>query len=216
MKNAKILTCLGLLLSARVVCACNSPLVLDLGGNGTINTLSAQWEPVLFDMDADGSMESTGWPNPHTAEGLLAIDLNQNGSIDNGHELFGDATILPSGETAEHGFAALALYDVPEMGGNGDELIDHFDLVWHQLRIWLDENLDGISQRQEVRPLSAWRIVGLSLRYETSPRVDGSMNVHQFVGTYLKRFDGREGRFEIRPMLMEDIFFRVSQDPVGE
>jgi len=216
MKNMKSFIFLGLLLVSRAAWACNSPLVLDLGGNGTINTISAQWQPVLFDIDADGVKEATGWPNPYTQEGLLAIDIDRNGLIDSGRELFGDATLLPGGGTAQHGFEALALYDAPEMGGNGDGLIDHFDLVWHQLRIWIDENLDGISQRQEVRPLSTWRIVWLSLLYETSPRVDGSMNVHQFVGTYLKRFDGRAGRFEVRPMLMEDIYFRVSEDPVGD
>jgi hypothetical protein len=151
---------------------------------------------------------------PYTGEGLLAVDLNQNGLIDSGRELFGDATLLPTGGTAQHGFEALALYDTPEIGGNDDGLIDHSDLVWRQLRIWVDENLDGVSQRKEVRHLNALKIVGLSLQYETTPRVDGSGNVHQFIGTYFKRVDGREGRFEIRPMLMEDIFFRVSQDPV--
>lgn len=216
MKNATTFIVLSLLLAARGVWACNSPLVLDLDGNGIINTTSAWWDPVLFDIDADGLKEATGWPSPYTGEGLLAIDLNNNGWIDNGRELFGDATLLPTGGTAQHGFEALALYDASEMGGNGDGRIDHSDLVWHYLRIWIDENLDGASQRKEVRPLSAWGVVGLSLLYETAPRVDGSMNVHQFVGTYLKRFDGREGRFEIRPMLMEDIFFRVSQDPVSD
>ena len=127
-----------------------------------------------------------------------------------------DSMFLPTGETARHGFEALAPYDQPEMGGNGDGLIDQFDLVWHHLRIWLDENLDGTSQRKEVRPLSAWGIVGLSLLYETTSRVDGNLNIHQFAGTYLKRFNGRNGQFEIRPMLMEDIFFRVSQDPVPD
>jgi hypothetical protein len=110
-------------------------------------------------------------------------------------------------------FQALAAYDHPEMSGNGDGIIDHSDDVWHQLKVWVDENHDGISQRTEIRPLSAWRIVGLSLEYETVGDVDGNMNLHQYAGTYFKRFNGREGAFEIRPMLLEDIYFRLSEDP---
>ena len=213
MKKVPQFLALGMMLVCRGIWACNSPLVLDLDGNGIIDTTNAWSEPVFFDIDADGLLEATGWPSPYTGEGLLAIDLDHNGLIDSGRELFGDSTILPTGETASDGFEALASYDEPEMGGNRDGLIDHSDLVWHHLRIWVDENLDGTSQRKEVRPLSALNVVGLSLLYETIPRVDGNSNVHQFAGTYLKRVNGRNGLFDIRPMLMEDIFFRVSQDP---
>jgi hypothetical protein len=62
MKNATTFLILGLLLSMRGVWACNSPLVLDLDGNGIINTTNAWSEPVLFDIDADGLEESTGAP----------------------------------------------------------------------------------------------------------------------------------------------------------
>lgn len=211
MKMVKILVALGTL-AAEAAWACNSPLVLDLNGDGRVSTTNAWREPLLFDIDGDGHKEATAWPSPYTGEGLLVIDLNNNGLIDGGQELFGDATILPTGK-AEHGFEALAAYDDPEMGGNGDGMIDHFDFVWHQLRIWVDESFDGTSQRTEIRPLSAWRIVGLSLQYDTVGGVDGNMNLHQYAGTYFKRIDGREGAFEIRPMLLEDVYFRVSEDP---
>lgn len=40
--------------------------------------------------------------------GLLARDLDGNGVIDSGLEFFGDNTQLANGQTAAHGFAALA------------------------------------------------------------------------------------------------------------
>jgi hypothetical protein len=103
---------------------------------------------------------------------------------------------------------ALAVYDTSELGGNGDGVIDERDLVWPFLRMWVDDDFDGRSQKKEVRPLAFWKITGISLHYTQSRRVDGNMNVHELVGTYFKRLDGREGYFEIRPQRIEDIFFR--------
>jgi len=42
---------------------------------------------------------------------FLALDLNHNHRIDDGSELFGIGTTLPSGEKASNGFVALAMYD---------------------------------------------------------------------------------------------------------
>jgi hypothetical protein len=199
----------GALLLAQNSWACNSPLVLDLQGDDYIITSSAKWEPVLFDMTGDGIRESTGWLASGDLAGFLWIDLNRNGRVDGGQELFGDAMILPSGEKAANGFEALAVYDTFELGGNGDGLISRLDLIWPFLRVWRDENADGISQKKEITSLEKWRIEAFSLQYGVSGRVDGNMNVHQFVGRYFKRSDGRGGRFEVRPMLLEDIYFRV-------
>jgi hypothetical protein len=197
-----------LLLTPRGVEACNSPLAFDLEGDGYIVTTSPQWYPLLFDIDGDGGKENTGWLAPVGGQGFLWLDLNRNGVVDGGQELFGTATLLPTGERASNGFEALAIYDTPELGGNGDGLIDERDLVWPFLRIWVDDSFDGVAQKKEARPLAYWKIVGISLQFTQSRRVDGNMNVHELVGTYFKRLDGRGGYSEVRPQRVEDIFFR--------
>lgn len=210
MKNLRYLVVIGFLLSVRSAWACNSPLVLDLQGDDHIVTTSAAWDPVLFDMNGDGIKERTGWLAPRDLAGFLWLDLNHNGLVDGGQELFGDAMLLPSGERAQQGFEALAAYDTPELGGNGDGQIDKRDLVWNQLKIWRDESFDGVSQKTEISPLQRWGIDAISLEYEVVGRVDGNMNVHQFAGQYFKRLMGRAGQSSIRPMLIEDVYFRVA------
>jgi hypothetical protein len=202
------LVLLLILLAPHHLKACNSPLVFDLEGDDYIVTTSPQWYPLLFDINGDGQKENTGWLAGGMQQGFLWLDLNRNGIVDGGQELFGTATVLPTGERAANGFQALAVYDATEFGGNGDGVIDERDLVWPFLRMWVDDNFDGRSQKKEVRPLAFWKIAGISLRYTQSRRVDGNMNVHELVGTYFKRLDGREGYFEVRPQRIEDIFFR--------
>ena len=67
------------------------PLVIDLDGDG-IKTSYVRDFTTYFDNNADGFAELTAWVDPH--DGLLAMDRNGNGIIDNGKELFGDQTGL--------------------------------------------------------------------------------------------------------------------------
>jgi hypothetical protein len=89
------------------------PIVLDLDGNGIELTARAS-SNVYFDMDGDGIKEQTGWVKP--TDGLLAIDSNGNGKIDNINELIGDL--------GRSGFAELVTYD-----SNKDKVIDAKDAV---------------------------------------------------------------------------------------
>ncbi len=113
------------------------PLTLDLDGDG-IETLSADGS-VLFDHNGDGVKQGTGWIAPD--DGLLVLDRNGNGLIDNGSELFGDNTTLNNGQSAEHGFAALS-----DLDSNGDGQFDAEDAQFADVKVWRDLNTDGISQ----------------------------------------------------------------------
>lgn len=193
---------------------CTSPLILDLDGDGRILTTGVE-HPVEFDINGDGELNSIGWTTWEARDGFLWIDLNLNGVVDDGGELFGNSTRLPSGDFAEHGFEALGVYDAADFGGNEDGLISREDLIWHRLRVWVDENHDGRSQRRELRPLGAHGVVSIGLSYLEVDNLDGHLNLHGLEGTFVKR--GRVlGGSHLLEQVVEDIFFVVAdheEDP---
>ena len=77
------------------------PLILDIDGDG-IETTNLVGSSAYFDLDVNGFAERTGWVSAD--DGLLVLDRNNNGTIDNGQELFGDRTLLQNGTTAATGF----------------------------------------------------------------------------------------------------------------
>ena len=62
-----------------------SPIVLDLNGDGVHTTSAAQG--VSFDLNATGHAHQVGWVS--SQDGLLVMDRNHDGQINNGTELFG-------------------------------------------------------------------------------------------------------------------------------
>lgn len=107
--------------SARNFTVQRDPLVLDLDGDGL--ELTAASGNVLFDHNADGIKTGTGWAGAD--DGLLVRDLNGNGSIDSGRELFGVDTVKRNGQLATQGFDALA-----DLDSNGDGQITSADAAW--------------------------------------------------------------------------------------
>lgn len=132
-----------------------SPLVVDLEGDGVEPT--SPRAGVRFDLLGLGPVR-TAWVAGDDA--LLALDRNGNGRIDDGSELFGEGTDL-GGAPAADGFAALAQLDLPQQGGNGNGRVDGGDLMFDALRVWTDDNRDGISQPGELRGLTGVGITSL-------------------------------------------------------
>jgi Ca2+-binding RTX toxin-like protein len=129
-----------------------SPLVLDLDGDGielaTVNGSGS----VYWDIDQDGFAEASGWIAG--GDGLLAIDLNEDGYINDHSELFGDQNGSPNG------FSALAAYDT-----NSDGYITSADTQFGDLLVWVDANADGYSQEGELYTLSELNITSIDLGY---------------------------------------------------
>lgn len=126
---------------------------------------------VTFDLDADGFPDQTSWTDPDFDQGFLALDRDENGRIDHGAELFGADTSQPA-SAQRNGYEALAVFDLPENGGNADGFITSVDPIFSELVLWFDENHDGVSENRELVPLGHRGIRALDLSYQTIGRRD--------------------------------------------
>jgi hypothetical protein len=122
------------------------PLVIDLNRNGSIDLNTSH--TVYFDTNNDGFAEAVNWVG--AGDGLLARDINDNGTIDNITELFGNAN--------QNGFAALAAFDL-----NADRIINASDAIWTDLVVWKDTNQNGYSESDELLSLSSLGITAINL-----------------------------------------------------
>ncbi len=140
--------------------------LIDLNDDG-IKT-NHYGDGAYFDHDANGFAEKTGWPS--SDDGLLILDINKNGIIDNGGEVLGEYMTI-NGKGASSGVLLLK-----ELDQNRDSRIDKKDPIFHQLRIWQDVDGDGFSSSDELHPLSDFNIKAIVLNCKEMNSVDPQDN----------------------------------------
>ncbi len=177
-----------------------SPLVLDLGHDGFAPFSAPE---VLFDLNADGKKDLVGWPTGKD-DAMLALDLNGDGLINSGAELFGNYTAVGNAPAA-NGFEALAQYDA-----NNNGRIDARDPAFKKLLLWIDRNMDGLSQLDELDTLGSHSIVSISLSYMSAFETDANGNEtrQRAVYTYRDPATGAE-----KMDLVIDVWFKMNVGP---
>jgi hypothetical protein len=153
-----------------------TPILLDFGGRGFELTDLAGG--VAFDLDADGTAERLSWTEAGADDAFLVLDRDGDGAIDDGSELFGDATPQPPSDEP-HGYRALAVFD-----DDGDGRITAADAVFADLEVWWDRDHDGIADAGERESLAAAGVAAIELDHVVSMRRDRHGNLIRYASRF--------------------------------
>lgn len=177
-----------------------SPILINFANNGAEDHLTSAEAGVEFDIDADGGLNQIAWTERGSSVAFLARDLNGNGEIDNGAELFGTATLLPNGARAGNGFEALAALDT-----NHDGKISSSDVDFGKLRLWFDFNHDGHVSVGEMKTLTEMDVVSIDTAYREFNKRDEFGNAYRYRGS-AQMASGKQ----VNQRKVFDVFFAVA------
>jgi hypothetical protein len=161
--------------------------------------LTAPEDGVMFDLlgnRLNHKKVQTAWFESSKTENYYLALPNRDGLVLGIDQLFGDATLGPDGKYASQGFAALAKYD-----DSGDKIISEDDEVFSKLRLWRDDNLDGVAQQSELYSLDEKGVIAIDLRFDRRYReTDKHGNVTKYKSVVIMK-DGQYG-------LVYDLYLR--------
>jgi T1SS-143 domain-containing protein len=154
------------------------PVVLDLDGGGNAYTpLSAG---IAYDYDGDGVKTQTAWVAAGSA--ILAYDANADSIVNDASEfVFGH-----DGMTDLEAIAAK--YD-----GNGDGLLNADDAAYASFGIWVDANLDAVSDAGEFISLRDAGIAEIELVSDNNLTVEADGDVVVYGTASYTMADGSTG-----------------------
>jgi hypothetical protein len=164
------------------ICACNvSPLLVDTTGKGFHMD-----ETVTFDMKGSGHGERLYWPNHNSGNAWLVLIKPGDYRVTSGKQFFRSNGPHANGGVNGHpnpsAFLELAWYDKSAQGGNYDGMISSSDLVFNNLRLWIDQHCYLTPEEpcealpSELFTLQEKGIDNLSLRYNLLDSVDSHGN----------------------------------------
>ena len=133
------------------------PIALDLNNNGKIDTLSLE-NGVFFDHNGDKVAFKSSWVS--SSDGILVRDIDGDGKITSGAELFGNFTRLKNGELAKNGAEALK-----DLDDNNDGIIYSNDKAFNEILVWQDFNSNGKAESGELKSLSEHGIKSINLEF---------------------------------------------------
>jgi len=128
-----------------------SPIIFPLDGTRGGDLITTN-RTTSFDIAADGV--SRQWPWISSSAAFLAWDPTGSGKITSGKQLFGNRTF---DLFFSDGYAALASLD-----DNADGWLTNKEL--RGIAVWHDANSNGVSDRGEVRPVTAYGVEAIRVR----------------------------------------------------
>jgi len=162
-----------------------SPLVVDLGRG--VSLADPSDTETYFDLNGDADEERISC----VKEGAFLTLPDSQGLVHDINNLFGDNTVGPDGLKASNGFLALAKHD-----DDRDGIITSKDSVFERLKLWKDDNCDGVAARYELKNLESAMIAMIDLDYADMMERDAYGNetrqrsvVELINGRLLKIFD---------------------------
>jgi len=147
-----------------------TPIALDLDNDG-VEYLSRD-VGVVFTDEVTGEAVNTAWLAGD--DGLLVIDANQSGTVDESREY----VFTEWSGTAETDMEAVAeVFDT-----NQNQMLDSGDEAWGQFAVWQDANSDGKTDEGEMVSLGDLGVESIALNYndnsESRTDADGDVVVH--------------------------------------
>ncbi|HLB75569.1 MAG TPA: calcium-binding protein, partial [Candidatus Dormibacteraeota bacterium] len=181
---AKVGGDIGTTLGGIIANAFGLPLVVDLDGDG-VDLVSLAQSRTFFDMRGDGFREHTGWVG--AGDGLLVVDFNHNGQVDDINEI-SFARFGAPGATDLEGLAA-------GFDSNHDGVIDARDARFGELMVWQDANQNGQTDAGELKSLTDLGItsIGLDRRSPASVETASALDNFLFGTSTFTRADGSVG-----------------------
>lgn len=152
-------------------CGLPTPILVNLRGRVE---LTSPADGILFDFWGNGRPIPMPWPVDGSSAWLV-LDRNDNGTVDDGGELFGNGTLLTDGTRAEHGFIALA-----DLDHNRDGVVDRSDPAFDRLALWVATVRGGVIETSALVPLASAGIDALSVYFRESRRTDRWGNVFKY------------------------------------
>lgn len=131
-----------------------TPIAVPLKDGLSATDLEARNASVSFDADGSGLQKRWTWINPNAA--WLVHDPKRTGKVTSALQMFGNVTFWLFWET---GYDALAALDDNRDGSLSGKELDG-------LALWHDANGNGVCDPGEVKPLSEYRVVSLSVKFE--------------------------------------------------
>jgi len=179
-----------------------SPIVLDLNGNGKVDLVNvwADRPQIRFDFEGSGQKLRTGWVK--SSDGFLFWD-NGTGCVANGKQLFGESTLEAKFDEPkyENGFDAMAKLLDPK--ATGKVVVKNFP----QLKIWQDKNQDGVCQKREVASASRWvKEIPLAYTVDANPKLQEDNEV-RMKGSYIDVHGKKQ--------FLADVWFKIRRNDLA-
>ncbi|MCZ2497746.1 hypothetical protein GN316_13360 [Xylophilus sp. Kf1] len=123
------------------------PVALDLNHDGHVS-----YSNTAVDINGNGLAHTTAWVAKD--DGVLVWDKYHDGKVHDSSQ-FAFAQYLAGARTDLEGLKA---FDT-----NRDGKLDSADTIWNELRVWQDQNGNGVSDAGEVKTLAAHGITSIGL-----------------------------------------------------